>query len=287
MRHLNLILLTTIFLIACQDKKKEEITHLVSEWQGKEIVFPDNLVFTSFGTDTVNYKIPHTDHKVLIYVDSIGCTSCKLQLKQWKKMIHYTDSITGKQLPYLFFFHSKDYKEILYSLKQDQFDLPVCFDINDQLNKLNQFPADITFQTFLLDKENKVVMIGSPIHNLAVKELYIKQIGGEESTSHKITKTIVEIDTTTINIGTINKSETRQVIFSLKNKGNNPLVIFDTSTTCGCVIPSFDKYPANPGNSLHINVKITPKESGFFNETITVKSNTEQSIKFNITGKVR
>lgn len=36
MRHLNLIILL-LFLLACQDKKKDEIKHLVSEWQGKEI----------------------------------------------------------------------------------------------------------------------------------------------------------------------------------------------------------------------------------------------------------
>ena len=41
---------------------------------------------------------------------------------------------------------------------------PVCIDIDDQLNKLNKFPADITFQTFLLDKDNKVAVLGNPVH---------------------------------------------------------------------------------------------------------------------------
>ena len=36
MRHLNLIILL-LFLLACQDKEKEEVRRLVSEWQGKEI----------------------------------------------------------------------------------------------------------------------------------------------------------------------------------------------------------------------------------------------------------
>ena len=33
MKYLNLIILL-LFLLACQDKKKDEIKHFVSEWQG-------------------------------------------------------------------------------------------------------------------------------------------------------------------------------------------------------------------------------------------------------------
>lgn len=47
MKYLNLIILL-LFLLACQDKKKDEIKHLVSEWQGKEIRFPKDMVFARF-----------------------------------------------------------------------------------------------------------------------------------------------------------------------------------------------------------------------------------------------
>lgn len=44
MKPLDLIiLLLTIFLSACQDKQKEIITLLVKEWQGKQILFPENM----------------------------------------------------------------------------------------------------------------------------------------------------------------------------------------------------------------------------------------------------
>lgn len=284
MKYLNLIILL-LFLFSCQDKKKNEIKRLVSEWQGKEIIFPDTMVFTIFGTDTVNYEIPsNTNYKVLIYVDSIGCTSCKLQLSQWKKMINYTDSITRKKLPYLFFFHSKDYKETHYLLKRDNFDLPVCIDKQDILNKTNRFPNNIMFQTFLLDKNNKVVVIGNPIHNLAVKDLYIKRVTRVNTKSDISQKTTVEIEKVDIHLGTFDKSEIRKAIFVIKNTGSKPLVIFDTSTTCGCTTPIFNKIPINPGDTTHVIVQIKPKDSGFFSETITLKCNTEQSVKLKITG---
>lgn len=38
----------------------------------------------------------------------------------------------------------------------------------------------MNFHTFLLDKDNKVLAIGNPIHNPKVKELYLKIIQGEK-----------------------------------------------------------------------------------------------------------
>lgn len=39
MKYLFFILL--LFVTSCQDNKKEQLLHLVKEWQGKEIRFPD------------------------------------------------------------------------------------------------------------------------------------------------------------------------------------------------------------------------------------------------------
>lgn len=285
MRHLNLILLTTILLIACQDKKKDAITHLVSEWQGKEIVFPDNIISTSFGTDTFKYMTPNTDYKVLIYVDSAGCTSCKLQLQQWKKMIAYTDSITGNKLPYLFFIHSKDYSEIQYLLKKNKFSLPICIDKEDRLNKANKFPDNIMFQTFLLDKYNKVVVIGNPVHNIAVKDLYLNQIGSVKKDN--TLQTTAKVENKEIDLGTIKLGENKEIVFHIKNTGESPLVIIDVATTCGCASPSFDKNPVQKGMSLEVKVDMTPKTVGFFNEVITVKCNTSQQMDLVIRGSVQ
>lgn len=281
MKYLNLIILL-LFLLACQDKKKEEVRRLVSEWQGKEIRFPQDMVFTRFTTDTVDFTLPKSSHKVLIFVDSIGCTNCKLQLHRWKELIQYTDSITQGTVPFLFFFQSDDKKEIQYLLKRDYFDMPICLDQSDRMNKLNHFPADGKFQTFLLDKDNKVVVIGNPIHNPNIRELYLKEITGKQPVSQ--IQTTAKVEETFIQLGAIKPGESKEAIFLLTNTGNHPLVILDAATTCGCARPSFDKHPAKPGETLQVRVITTPKDKGFFDETITVKCNTNQLIKLNIRG---
>lgn len=283
MKPLDLIiLLLTIFLSACQDKQKEIITLLVKEWQGKQILFPENMVFTRFASDTTNFVIPTSDYKVLVFVDSIGCTSCKLQLSRWKEFIRYTDSISQKNIPFLFFFQFDDQWEIHSLLIRENFDKPICLDRSDSLNQLNHFPKDIRFQVFLLDKNNKVVVIGNPVHNPNVKELYLEEISRKQPVAP--IQTTVKVEKESLLLETIPLGKSKDTLFKLVNTGDQPLVIIDVTTTCGCAQTLFDKHPVQPGESLHIKVGVTPENKGLFDETITVKCNTNQLIKLNVRG---
>lgn len=283
MKPLDLIiLLLTIFLSACQDKQKEIITLLVKEWQGKQILFPENMVFTRFASDTTNFVIPTSDYKVLVFVDSIGCTSCKLQLSRWKEFIRYTDSISQKNISFLFFFQFDDQWEIHSLLIRENFDKPICLDRSDSLNQLNHFPKDIRFQVFLLDKNNKVVVIGNPVHNPNVKELYLEEISRKQPVAP--IQTTVKVEKESLLLETIPLGKSKDTLFTLVNTGDQPLVIIDVTTTCGCAQTLFDKHPVQPGESLHIKVGVTPENKGLFDETITVKCNTNQLIKLNIRG---
>ena len=73
-----MIWMALVLFSSCKEGKKEQFARLVQEWQGKEIVFPQDMAFTRFVTEQVEYRIPDTEYKVLIYVDSTGCISCKL-----------------------------------------------------------------------------------------------------------------------------------------------------------------------------------------------------------------
>lgn len=283
MKPLDLIiLLLTIFLSTCQDKQKEIITLLVKEWQGKQILFPENMVFTRFASDTTNFVIPTSDYKVLVFVDSIGCTSCKLQLSRWKEFIRYTDSISQKNIPFLFFFQFDDQWEIHSLLIRENFDKPICLDRSDSLNQLNHFPKDIRFQVFLLDKNNKVVVIGNPVHNPNVKELYLEEISRKQPVAP--IQTTVKVEKESLLLETIPLGKSKDTLFTLVNTGDQPLVIIDVTTTCGCAQTLFDKHPVQPGESLHIKVGVTPENKGLFDETITVKCNINQLIKLNVRG---
>lgn len=285
MRYIYLLLLT-FSLYSCKETEKQKITRLVNEWEGKEIVFPKNIVFTVFGKDTTDYVIPDAKYKIVTYVDSIGCTSCKLQLAGWKDFIHYTDSITNKTVPFLFFFQPKDKKEICYFLKRDNFDMPVCIDQQDELNRLNKFTHETAFHTFLLDKNNHVKAIGNPAYNPKVKELYMQIIiTGEKSSLPNSGLTYAEVDKTEFDLGQVSQKEVKEATFTLRNTGNVPLMLYDVNTSCGCTSVSYAKKPVREGENVKIEVRIKPKTKGHFYETITVHCNVKSlPIQFYIKG---
>ena len=126
----------------------------------------------------IDYSIPASEYKVLAYVDSAGCTDCLLNLQAWQHFIANVDTLTGGTTPFLFFIHPKEgeAEEIYYLLEMYRFKLPVCIDVDDKLNRLNKFPDNSNFHFFLLDRNNKLTVVGNPIYKSEVKELYIKQI---------------------------------------------------------------------------------------------------------------
>jgi hypothetical protein len=62
-------------------------------------------------------------------------------------------------------------------LKLNEFNYPAFIDEKDEINSLNQFPSgNRQFQCFLLDKENRVEIIGNPILNPQIEKLYKQKI---------------------------------------------------------------------------------------------------------------
>ena len=71
----------------------------------------------------------------------------------------------------------------------------------------------MAFHTFLLDKSNKIIAIGNPIHNPKIKELYLKIIqGGEVKPDNRklIIQTEVSVDKYTISLVTLTGKKSRK-----------------------------------------------------------------------------
>lgn len=279
-----LFLISGLFLYSCKETEADRISRLVKEWNGKEIVFPGEMNFQTLGSDT-NYLF-RSDYSIITYVDSVGCMSCKLQLPRWSDFIAQLDSLNSGSVSVLFFLHPKNKKEMDDILKRAHFTHPVCFDEKDAFNKLNHFPEDMAFQTFLLDKENKVIAIGNPIHNPKVKELYLKMIMGDKAPKKKMNiLTYATCSDTIIHMGTFDWHQEQKSTFTLTNSGNSPLVIIDVITSCGCTTVDYGKEPVRPGNSVELKVHYKADHPEHFDKTITVYCNTESSpLKLRIAG---
>lgn len=287
MNKIGTLLLLLFILSSCRES---ETIRLVKEWSGKEIIFPSNVSFSSLGKDTLSMLNVEHDYAIVSYVDSVGCINCKLQLDRWNDFLLKKDSIFRKKVNLAFFLHPNDCRELVDLLKQHRFSYPVCIDIKDQFNKLNHFPNNIAFQTFLIDKENKVVAIGNPIHNPKVKELYMKIISGDGMSAQQQGKkvTTIKYQNTLIDFGKFDWKQEQISDFVIVNSGTNPLVINDVITSCGCLSAKYTKVIIPIGGKANIKMKYKADKPEHFTKTVTVYCNIkEQVLQLKVTGNAQ
>lgn len=235
------IIICALFLFLSyknSSKGNNTMEQLFKEWNGKEIYFPTKCNFSIYGKNFVHDTIPMTPYKIVTYIDSLGCSSCKLRLPAWKEFINQLNSI-GLNVPILFFIHPNDIRSMKATLRMEQFNYPVCMDIDDSMNKLNIFPSEFLFQTFLLDKNNRVIVIGNPVHNAKIKELYLSKLIPHKDYNIN-THTCISVQSFTIDLGEFSENKRDTTVY-IKNIGKKPLVILDVVSSCGCTVVNYEK----------------------------------------------
>lgn len=173
MKYIVIVFMSIIFW-SCENKEKKYVETVIREWTNKKIEFPLGVQAKILGRDTNCNHLLHKPIKILIYVDSLGCTACKLNFYAWQQKINSLVAI--KNLAFLFYVNTGNYKILTNTIKGEGFNYPVFYDINNSLAKYNHFPKDHRFNTFLLNKNNQVVLIGDPLGKDKMWQLYIHMI---------------------------------------------------------------------------------------------------------------
>lgn len=282
MKRLTYILLC-LFLFSCRPTEIDRINELVNHWQGRAIQFPKDMTFVSYSKEYGAQRVSlHAEgYRILTFADSLGCMSCKLQLPKWSEFIREVDSVSHRTIPFIFVLQAHKPDEMIYILKRSGFSYPVYIDSKDSLNQLNHFPTQMEYQTFLLDKENRVVAIGNPIYNPSVKKLYMNIIQGKELTagesSPKEVLTKVKVAQTAVDLGHFAWEKEQKAAFTIENTGQQPLVIQNIITSCGCITVNYSQEPARPGGKVTLEISYKADHPEYINKTLTVYLNADLS----------
>lgn len=166
-----------MFSACAKSKLKQELKDFV----GQEITIPANLPLTLGGMDTVITGFSDVPAKLVVLYDSVGCSSCRIShMYEWEDITAFSKG-TRNKFNVIFIFSPKQSRgavhEVRASLRASQFNYPVYIDTVGAFISANQkLPADKRLHTFLLDKDNKVVVAGAPEMNIAMWELYKAEI---------------------------------------------------------------------------------------------------------------
>ncbi|PWG79582.1 DUF1573 domain-containing protein [Pararcticibacter amylolyticus] len=68
--------------------------------------------------------------------------------------------------------------------------------------------------------------------------------------------------------------------FKFTNIGEQPLILSDVQSSCGCTVPKFTRVPVKKGDSGVITVTFNAAAPGSFNKLLTIKSNAKTPVKY-------
>jgi hypothetical protein len=86
------------------------------------------------------------------------------------------------------------------------------------------------------------------------------------------------------NFGMVKKGDVVNLVYSFKNVGNSPLIIYDYKVGCSCTEVEFSRDPVLPGETAEINVKFDTKSAydrqDRVIEIVSNANNSRQKIRF-------
>lgn len=147
----------------------------ILEMQGKTINL--NLKNTDVYYNGKDTLYNHTDAKrLVVYIDSLSCSTCFLN----NMMTYYdiNDSLVNKGGHLIVILNPKHAKieEIEEKVVMDKYPFYCIIDGSNEFLSTNNIPDNNLLHTFMLDKNDKIILVGDPTRNSKLKELFFKQL---------------------------------------------------------------------------------------------------------------
>lgn len=178
-KHTITLLLFLFSIIACDSNKK--IKTDMQKLQSKKIdLCIDSMQYyvskPKCGEEIDSSLLYTSNMALVIYSDTSVCSSCTVKgMYRWFEILDNIKEEYGNFVKVYFIFSplKKDINELKISLKTSLFEYPVFIDTANVFSRHNKhLPNDKRMHSFLLDKERNVVLVGSPLNNISIRELF-------------------------------------------------------------------------------------------------------------------
>ncbi len=158
-----------------------DVTHITGN--KRKLKIPSELIvyspFKNYLLDNIQLK-KHSSLKIYSYVN-VSCPGCIADIDIWNKL---AAEFIKKDVPVILVFYSKDNFEYIKHLCEvneiKKFPFPFYLDNQNKFPIGNpDFEALETSPTVLIDRNNKIILTGNPLHSSKTKELYMAKIKAE------------------------------------------------------------------------------------------------------------
>lgn len=192
----RIAVIIAFFIIGCClfyscDSQKKEVQNKVEEMQSTAIKIPyermacwtnDSVSAISIW-DIAKLKLVH-------YVDSAMCSSCFLQKAATDEFLHRMKALPSSEFCNVFIISpgNKTKKKLETDFREKRIPQTIFVDTANVFMELNpNIPGETMYHTFLLDENNKVILVGNPMSNQQVEDMMLSVV--EEKLGKKINST--------------------------------------------------------------------------------------------------
>lgn len=175
MRNLGIIIaiVTVFFIIGCRGayKKDANLELLMSS----PIYLPLSEM-EKFNNNSLEDNQEATLYKLIHFVDTQSCSICELKaLYQWDDLLIKNNIDKLVQLCHIIEVGNHNREDLMKAISETYFQGEVYLDSLGVFLKHNtNIPSNRLYHTFLLDKNNNVVLVGNPLNNTYIEELLVK-----------------------------------------------------------------------------------------------------------------
>lgn len=167
--------LSVCSLAACKNNAVREISNQLDDLYGKKIEFVHRDRYVVDGQDTVIAGDKNTCFKIVVFADSLGCQPCNLRLGELGLKVREIKYI-NENVRFVIIVQNSDYHSFEHDAHHNIPDFPFVYDPEGMFLTVNDLPDDNRFHSFLLDKDDKILLVGNPLGNDSLWELYKQQI---------------------------------------------------------------------------------------------------------------
>lgn len=158
-------------LFSCNNDNR--IIHEISTMIGRRITFPEDYLWIPPHQAQRAEKYLKEDIKVITFIDNLSCTDCGIKaLHYWVAEMKKID----KDVAYIVIIQTENRDELEMMADLVKQDIPFMLYLTDSFKTNNNLNVLARNKTFLLNKENKIVLVGEPFGNEKLAQLYKKNI---------------------------------------------------------------------------------------------------------------
>ena len=166
-----------VVIFACNSHEKE--FQNIEAMQSEKTTIPYELM-DCWANDSVTEVSPwkNAKYKLIHYIDSASCSSCYLQKVKINDFLFHMEELSNNEFYNVIILTpgSNAKKDLEHLFSEKLIPQTIFIDsANTFLQRNPHIPSETMYHTFLLDENDKAILVGNPITNKKIKELLMSR----------------------------------------------------------------------------------------------------------------